>query len=700
MSLADDLVDRWEEERECGVILSPEALCVDHPELLHEVRYQIKALEAVENGFGWLADLPDASTHSANTRYQPPEVITLAARFRLQHFHAGGGLGQVYLAHDELLNRRVAIKFPAYNSMSSEQVAKFEQEARITSQLDHPGIVPVHVLASHDIANPCYVMRFIDGPTMQQTIDITIARMGGNTNDVYFGADEFRGLLQSFVSLCNIVAFAHRERVLHRDIKPSNVVLGPFGETLLLDWGIAKRFNVTGDQPHDAEGTPSFASPEQLFGTSQQLQETSDIYSLGVTLFYILSGKSPLEIVGWTRYLERIQRPDGDLASLLPKSVPPPLREICRHALRTSPADRYQTATQLASDIDRFMSRQSISVFRDSLLTKLGRAARKRPAMVGASIATAVVVAIASLLTSSVVSKNNRQLRLAVNDVEKANELSLRALRGMVDDIVASRLAERDSLNDEDHRYIQSILTQYTAFADLQHNSIKSRAIRAEAHLQMGYLYGKLSEPKDALKHFDLATVLLDDLHKESKQNNLMIDLATALESIAGIEFESGLVDRAMDTTSRALTVLRQRPLQSGTSEDVTEVSLICANLHRIRAVVFEHRQVWQDAVREHVQASEILEQQLETSPKNPATLFAMGGCLRSLATILHNHRDSEPQRDNALQVANQSVQILTKLNEQHPDVARYQMALSWSHCNYSACCLAFGWERREKTGC
>jgi hypothetical protein len=145
MSLIDDLIDRWEEANEQGTVLSAEQLCADHPELLVEVRRQLRALVAVEKFLE--SELGDSKVLKPElSQYCPPESLSLTGNFRLERLHASGGLGQVYLAHDTTLGRVVAIKFPKRSGMTQEQLARFEREAHITGQLEHPGIVPIHAL--------------------------------------------------------------------------------------------------------------------------------------------------------------------------------------------------------------------------------------------------------------------------------------------------------------------------------------------------------------------------------------------------------------------------------------------------------------------------------------------------------------------------------------------------------------------------
>lgn len=157
----------------------------------------------------------------------------MTSEFQVEFLHASGGLGDVYLASEPNLNRQVAIKFPRKSRLSAEQLARFEREAQITGRLNHPGVVPVFSMKQDNALQPCYVMRFVDGSTLRQRVEQLNEVLSGSSD--YFSSMEFRQLLQGFVALCNIVAYAHEQGIIHRDIKPENIILGRFGETLLME---------------------------------------------------------------------------------------------------------------------------------------------------------------------------------------------------------------------------------------------------------------------------------------------------------------------------------------------------------------------------------------------------------------------------------------------------------------------------------
>jgi serine/threonine protein kinase len=178
---------------------------------------------------------------SIDDRSSSSPVIDPASRYRVLWAHAKGGLGEVYLAEDSELHRRVALKeIQPEHAANAARRQRFVAEAEITGNLEHPGIVPVYGMGTYADGRPFYAMRFIRGE--QFTAEIRRFHSGAVLN---FSGLDFRWLLRKFTDVCNTVAYAHSRGVLHRDLKPGNIMIGPFGETLVMDWGVAKLIGRT-----------------------------------------------------------------------------------------------------------------------------------------------------------------------------------------------------------------------------------------------------------------------------------------------------------------------------------------------------------------------------------------------------------------------------------------------------------------------
>jgi len=286
-------------------------------------------------------------------------------RYILQEFLARGGMGAVYAAQDKTLNRRVAIKVLDSSDRHSALEERLLREARVLAQLEHPGIVPVHDAGTLADGRVFYVMKFVEGSRLDQFLN---------------SVSSLPERLRLFLRICETVSFAHSRGILHRDLKPSNVMIGAFGEVLVMDWGLAKilrpgsieRSEETGSSAeplsaavawdsetqimsatHDGTilGTPGFMSPEQAHGKSSSLDARTDIFSLGKLLEKIL--------------------PQKDNATAI--RVPRALQAICEKASAESLTKRYASVSALAEDISRFLDGMPVSAYRENLWERAQR---------------------------------------------------------------------------------------------------------------------------------------------------------------------------------------------------------------------------------------------------------------------------------------------------------------------------------------
>ncbi len=340
-----------------------------------------------------------------------------ASRYEVLRPHASGGLGRVYLAQDRALHRRVALKEiqpdHAEDPVSRE---RFVFEAEVTGNLEHPGIVPVYDLGWRPDGRPFYAMRFIEG----EDLAAAVRRFHAGTSRDYYGR-EFRWLLRRFVDVCNAIGYAHSRGVLHRDIKPSNIMLGPFGETLVMDWGVARplirqgtdalprdnptRIGSSRNRPHgggssvtatgQAVGTPAYMSPEQAAGRPDLLGPSSDVYSLGATLYVLLTDRSPFS--GDPDEVLRSVRHGGfEPPREIVPGVPRDLDAICLKAMALEPSGRYDSTLALADDIELWLADEPVTACVEPIPARVRRWVKRHQPIV-AGVAASVVVTIGAL---------------------------------------------------------------------------------------------------------------------------------------------------------------------------------------------------------------------------------------------------------------------------------------------------------------
>lgn len=297
------------------------------------------------------------------------------ARFQILRRHARGGLGEISLALDLELDRTVALKeLQAARADDPGAQERFLLEANITGRLEHPGIVPIYSVGRHADGRPYYAMRLIEGETLREAIErhhrpAPAARRGDDRDR------EFRRLLRSLIEACYAVAYAHSRNVVHRDLKPENIMLGPFGETLVVDWGLARSSATDADRPALSDGvpagaepdvsmtqpgavlgTPRYMSPEQAAGDRDRVGPASDVYSLGAILYCVLVGQPPFSGGTLTTVLDRVRRGIFPAPGKLKRNVDPALESICLRAMALDPGDRYASALDLANELEAWQT--------------------------------------------------------------------------------------------------------------------------------------------------------------------------------------------------------------------------------------------------------------------------------------------------------------------------------------------------------
>ncbi len=559
----------------CSRNISPVFIQMLHESGADSIRPRLQVMaETVDqsmgkNGFQLDTEIP--ATHPATRSVEGGASFSSGdvSRYRIMRMHAQGGLGTVSVAEDLPIGREVAFKEMRHDRASDiTSRSRFLLEAKVTGRLEHPSIVPIYDVGAHKSGDPFYVMRFIHGESLKEILrrfhaheesDVSaVSRLERNV--------EFRSLLSRFVDVCQAVEYAHKHGVIHRDLKPANIMLGEYGETLLVDWGLAK---VIGQEANAADeptlafsahsssdltmegaaiGTPAYMSPEQASGAGDRITTSTDIYGLGATLFCIVTGRAPVSGKTLGEVIDKVQ--SGQIEVHLERcssGVPPALWAICRRAMQTESLDRYDSAADLAKDIERFLADEPVSAMQEPLLAQAKRWIRRHPALVSTATAVSLMAAVSLSVGLSVVTGFSSQLRTANGQLSQANTDLASANESLNQTnllLETANLAEHEARVEAEENLqlaatsVDTFLSQVTDNAELQRPDLTQ--IRASLLASAVPYFEQILEqaPGDVSVEFmrGKALIRLADIHQELRDTTLAVGEAErAVEILKGV---------------------------------------------------------------------------------------------------------------------------------------------------------------------
>ncbi|MCA9214436.1 MAG: protein kinase [Planctomycetales bacterium] len=638
-----------------------------------------------EMAFG-VAD-PDAPTAIRNFRLEaraekaaqlPSNAQTDLSRYQILRPHAKGGLGEVFVALDGELNREVALKEIQLQHAHDESMQKrFLLEAEVTGKLEHPGIVPIYGLGVHADGRPYYAMRFVHGDNLEDAIK----RFHEFRVDDEDRTLVFRGLLQRFVDVCQSVAFAHSRGVLHRDLKPSNVMLGSFGETLVVDWGLAKMIipdegddfdsdlpSPTKEGSHQfaqthqgsAIGTPAYMSPEQAAGQLDLIGPASDIYSLGATLYHIVTGRPSQKDKILAEMVSDIQTGNFPRPREVKSLVPRPIEAICLKAMSLRIADRYASALELSDDVNRYLADESVTAWHEPVTVRLRRWLRRHQTA-ASSIAVALLVAAASMaVLSFVVTEKNTKLSIAnekeraARELAEANEavakaqsqLALATLTSVIHDIEQglhglSRGSDiRRRLLATSMQNLRKVSTQFVSQASVDSANLDALMSMADVVAQFGTeepgsLQPGTSAQQVAIELYSKAKEIAAQLVDQDPDDELRSTLALCRCRLGKLLIEANQSEEAEKEFTAALKI-HDRLLQSNQSpQNQTDVALTYAQLAEATA---NRQQVSEGYIDRALQMID----QIDASRLSSETVFDLSLALARIGDLMQGR--SEPK--------------------------------------------------------
>lgn len=327
------------------------------------------------------------------------------ARYRELHEHDAGGMGRILVVEDMLLDRIVALKealpasgtaHPHASSVStSDSRARFTNEALVTAKLEHPAIIPVYDVGSRNGA-PFYTMKFIRGRSFRDAVSPEMRL-----------EDRLR-LLRHLVDVAQALSFAHERGVIHRDITPTNVMVGEFGETVVLDWGLAKNVSTAEDtrvspsnpilsaltQSGSLLGTPAYMSPEQAEGRNEEVDARTDIFAVGTLLYLLLTGRAPYSSTDAAESIRRAKTCEWTPVQQLAPGAPKELISIAARAMQPVPAARFSRMVELRDELLRFQDGAFLRSHTYTLTDVLRHYYRRSPLAFGLACSSLLAVAL------------------------------------------------------------------------------------------------------------------------------------------------------------------------------------------------------------------------------------------------------------------------------------------------------------------
>ncbi len=536
-------------------------------------------------------------------------------RFCIVRPHASGGLGAVFVALDTELDREVALK-QIHDDHADDPTSRYRFliEAQITGGLEHPGIVPVYGLGSYDDGRPYYAMRFIRGDSLKEAIQEFHGRYNAAKRpDGHTGTRDLalRKLLRRFMDVCNAIDYAHSRGVIHRDIKPANIILGKHGETLVVDWGVAKPLGralpgtESGERvlmPSSAGGssetlagthlgTPAFMSPEQAEGQLDRQGPWSDVYSLGATLYCVLTGRPPFAEDNVGAVLRAVRKGEFLQPRKLDPSIDKALESICLQAMAKKPEHRYGSSRALADDLEHWLADEPVTAHREQRLERLGRWLRRHRTWAYAGVAALAGICLVATIAAVFIEGSRRSEAEARREAEQNFGLAQQAVDRYLTNVSENTLLkEQDSVDVRNLRQdlLKSALEYYQQFVNQRKEDPRLGRELADAYFRVGQIARVISSPQQAIESLRSAETIWERLAAKDPENDELQHRLTVCQMKIGELLQiTGDRKGALNMLTRAHAILEplarrnaQAPLfQANLADCLTTLGLVRADL-------------------------------------------------------------------------------------------------------------------------
>ena len=589
-----------------------------------------------------------------------PQQHRPSSRYTWNSEIARGGLGAVWSAFDNNMERTVAAKELLPDALqSSKMIDRFYDEARITGQLDHPGVVSVYDLGNKPDGCPFYTMQLLDGRPWGEIIH----EFHASTSIASDGEYGLHRLIDTLIDVCDAVGFAHEKNVIHRDLKPQNVMVGRFGETVVVDWGLAKTVHMQNtdiatldlatpsdiaDIPQserrsrdrertrmgDVIGTPSYVSPEQASGRLD-LGPRSDVFALGVILYEILVGKTPFRGANTDATIDNVKRGEYESPRKINRRLSRTLDAICRKALQNSPDDRYANAQELGNDLRAWKAGQPIAAHQETLVERAHRWVRFHK-----SLSTAVALTVLSFSIASTVAC------VMVRSAELSEERARIAAEASRDEAIEAK--EREQRAKE---MALKMLSEGVKTADAM--------LIKESHVLQFYP-GLDTNRKRLLEQAEASYMAF----ASNSSDDPLVKRATAESLIRAGDARQllGRLDEAAAAYQRANKVMTSLP--DNFAGDATAKLILANSLIGTGLAISQDKTQFQRATNAFESAEQILNRLIRQHPDNDEFIFARCRCKIAFARFNKNHDETEQARKQ-LEYSTRELELLVDRSEE-----------------------------------
>jgi serine/threonine-protein kinase len=615
-----------------------------------------------------------------HTQSWSKDKLPTLGKFELIEAVGRGAFGTVYKARDTQLMRTVAVKVPRSGRLTTdEDEDRFVREARNVAQLQHSGIVPVYEVGRSDTF-PYIVSEFVEGITLSDAL--SDPRLS------------FRESAQLVARVAEALQHAHSQGVVHRDLKPSNIMLTPDGTPRIMDFGLAKRDagEITMTVDGQVLGTPAYMSPEQASGQAHHVDGRSDVYSLGVILFELLTGELPFR--GNQRMLlHHVIHNEPRAPRSLNDRIPRDLETICLKAMAKEPARRYQTAQAMADDVARYLAGQPITARPVGWVERSWRWCRRNPVVASLSAATALALVTGTLVSTYFAIQADAQARDAIaqrnraeTNLTEANhqreraEAGFREARGAVDkyytSVSESKLLNVPGLQPLRKELLESALEYFEKFIGEYGDDPKVQSEMARAYTHVGAITREIGVQEQALAAFEKAGKIVSKLARENPTDTgFQFNLAQACRNMGAVQFITGRTDDAEQSFQRAIEIGETLVCENATASDyLNELALAYISLGFAQEKTGRN----DEAEKSLQRAVEVGEKVVRDNPTSATYQSRLAEAYRALGLV----QGDTSQIADAEKSHQRAIEIGEKLVAENPTVGEYASILATEYVN------------------